>query len=1011
MATDLEKLVVQLSADIKGYEREMRKAVGVTNRQAREIENRFRAMNRNLDGIGRGAARSLIAPFTGVAAALGGRELIRMTSAWTDLTSRVNIAAGSLDKGAVVMERVSEMARRTYSDLTLTAEGYLAFSTTLTELGVSTDRQLDFVESLNNALVISGAKGQTAERVMGALSKAMALGSLQGDNLNTIIESGGRVAQALAESMGVTTMELRELGSEGKIGRRELLGITSQMGKLRREAGEMPTTIQDGFMLLNNALLEYVGRGDDAVGISGRIAEAMAVIADNFDTVADAGLKLAAVLGAAMLGRSIGGLVANLGAATGVLIRFGGALKAAGSMASVGTAMGGLSAAAGPLGMLFAGLLAGGFVLYSERAREAEQRSNDLRTELEAMGLYAPDAADALSEVADAVDGIGTENQINRIRKLKDGLEALTGSGGWREALLWDFSELGKALDQVGFALSSGRGIDKGDRAALQAARDLFAEYKNGEATLAQVRDRLADISRVDMSKRGRQLLSTLDDIANAGSAATSALAAMGEISGLDSAIAQVSDLRDRIDQLAHMTGVGDAVVAEIDRIVEASDNGSMSATAAADAIEELGNTYPGFSDLFAKITAAIGRLGDLRAAARQTAAAVAAADAAGSGSDDSSLDRQNSATEAYTDELRRQNALSRERQDIEKRTERIMQDGAKAGAALTREQAEQLAIEQAAADARRTAEGRSTGGGSGRKSAGGGRSKKSEPGLFDEIAGDLLQLEREITLVGKSTAEVAKARAQWAMLDEAKKRGLTVNDALTAQIDAQAASFGNLTYELEQAEIAQQQFDNAIDGIADAFAGALVAGESLRKGMAQVLKQIASDIIKSGIRNAISGMFSGAGGGAGAGIGRFLGRVLGFEHGGPTPAGPRKQAVGIVHAGENVWSQDDIRRAGGMAVVEALRRSGGRLQGYEAGGPVLSSPQRPTIPRIHTGSAGQRRGAVDLRVGFDHNGNLEMVIDERAAKVAGVMVVQAGQAQKRAVPGQIRDIQARGTR
>lgn len=98
----------------------------------------------------------------GLAAKVGGRELIWMTGQWTDLTSRVNIAAGSMEKGNAVMGRVSEMARRTYSDLTQTAEGYLALSTTLTELGVSTDQQLDFVESLNNALVVSGAKGQTA---------------------------------------------------------------------------------------------------------------------------------------------------------------------------------------------------------------------------------------------------------------------------------------------------------------------------------------------------------------------------------------------------------------------------------------------------------------------------------------------------------------------------------------------------------------------------------------------------------------------------------------------------------------------------------------------------------------------------------------------------------------------------------------------------------------------------------------------------------------------------------
>lgn len=1020
MATDLEKLVVQLSADIKGYEREMRKASGVTNRQAREIENRFRQMNRNLEGIGSRAAKSLIAPFAGIAAALGGRELIRMTGEWTDLTSRVNLAAGSMEKGNEVMRRVSEMARRTYSDLSQTAEGYLAFSTTLTELGVSTDRQLDFVESLNNALVISGAKGQTAERVMGALSKAMALGSLQGDNLNTVIESGGRVSQALAESMGIAQSELRKLGQEGKIGRREMLGISKEMERLRREAGEMPGTIQDGFLLLNNALLEYVGRGDDAVGMSARIHEALALIADNFETVADAGLKLAAVLAAAFLGRSIGGMIANLGAATGALVKFAAAMRAAGTMTGVATSLAGLGAVAGPVGALLAGVVAGGVLLYSDRAREAEQRSKDLRDELQAMGLYAPDAADGLAEVADAADSIGTDYQINRVRKLREGLEALTGSGGWREALLGDFSELGKALAQLDFALSSGRGIERGDRAALQAARDLFTEYKNGEATLSQIRDRLADISRVDLSKRGRDLLSMLDDIAHAGSAATYALAAMGEIPGIDDAIARVSDLRDRIDHLAYMTGVGDVVVDEIDRIIKASDNGSMSAKAAADAIEELGNAYPGFADLFAQIAAAIGRLGDLRQAAIATGASLSALSVVQGGSpggDDTSAAMQGEVTEAHIAELRRQNDLSRERQDIEKRTERIMQDAAKAGAALTREQAEQLAIEQATADARRTEEGRSARSGSGR----GGKGKKRT-----EYADEVIQIRELITALEEETAALngaelslqgyadvaAYVQKRMELLVAAKKQGLTVTPQLTAEIDKLAREYVEAGIALEMAKERHDEFEAAMNearsSMESAFTGLITGAHGFRDALSQVLGKLA-EMAASRAFDALwdGGGRRGSGGGIGGGVGRFIGGILGFDDGGPTPPGPKKQAVGIVHAGENVWSQDDIRRAGGMAVVEALRRNGGKIPGYEVGGPVAPWTA-PSVPRA---AMAGRKDVVDLRVAFDQNGNLEAFVDRRSAQIAGVMVSQSAQAQSRAMPGQIRDMQMRGTK
>lgn len=971
MATDLEKLVVQLSADIKGYERDMRKAVGVTNRQAREVENRFRQMNRNLDGMGRGAAKSLIAPFAGIAAALGGRELIRMTGEWTDLTSRVNLAAGSMEKGNEVMSRVSDMARRTYSDLSQTAEGYLAFSTTLTELGVSTDQQLDFVESLNNALVVSGAKGQTAATVMDALSKAMALGTLSGQSLNTVVSQGGRVAQALAESMGVTTAELRKLGSEGKIGRRELLGITKEMEKLRYEAGEMPGTIQDGFLLLNNALLEYVGRGDDAVGMSARIAEALTLIADNFDTVADAGLKLAAVLAAGILGRSIGGMIKNIGSATMTLVRFGKALRAATSLASVGTAIGGVGAAAGPVGMLLSGVLAGGVLLYTERAREAEQRSKDLRKELQDLGLYAPQAAEALGDVADAADAIGTEDQLARIERFKRGLEDIKGSGGFWAALAGDNSELGRLIQQVDYFHAA---FDKADLPILKKLRDLAEQYQLTEIGADEFARSVAAIDTSNLSDAAQRYAASMREAAGVSAGLTKQLLFDGVAVEIDAATASVESLLGELHHLADLQGLGDVVVQEVKDVIAEMDQGEKSSQEAADAIEDLGNTRADFNGLHGDIANAIKALGDLRAAAIVTASTIAATVAMRPGKDgdaDVSGELQGQKTQAYTDELRRQNDLSRERQDIEKRTERIMQDAAKAGAVLTRQQAEQLAIEQAAADARRSAEGKSAGGKGKSK-----KKKKDEPGLFADVERDLLNIEREMTLVGKSTAEVAKARAAWAMLDEAKKRGMPINAELTAQIEAQADQVGRLTGELEQAEIAQQQFDQAVDGIADAFAGALIAGESFRDGMAQVFKQIAADLIRSRIADMLGSLASSLGwGGQGVRGNDALSNALrgtgaSFDKGGYTGDGGKYDPAGIVHKGEYVFDQAAVRAAGGPAALEAMRR---RLKkGYANGGYV--GPSIPAMPS----RGGQDAVAPVLNVQIQNNMPGAAVREER---------------------------------
>lgn len=395
MATDLEKLVVQLSADFKSFEKGLAQANGVTNKQFNAIERRARQMNKNLDGIFARSFKGLASPLAGVGAVLGTAQLIKLTDTWTDLNSRVKLAAGSLDQGAAAMQRLSEVARRTYSSLEQTAEGYLLNATAMRELGYSTSQTLDYTESVNNALVISGAKGQRAETVMNALSKAMAGGALKGENLNTVIEQGGRLAEALAAGLGVGVNQLRALGTQGKITGRDIVSaLSKQMEKLRTEAEAMPATIGDGIQLLQNALLEYVGNADHATGISAKISEALVIMADNFDKTADTALQFAAVIAGALIGRSLLKMISTLGLAGTALVNFTRALAAARTMGGLAASFGGLSAAAGPVGVLIGGAVVASLVLFSSSTAEASEGAKRFADRLEEISKRAEGSAD-----------------------------------------------------------------------------------------------------------------------------------------------------------------------------------------------------------------------------------------------------------------------------------------------------------------------------------------------------------------------------------------------------------------------------------------------------------------------------------------------------------------------------------------------------------------------------------------------------------------------------------------
>ncbi|MFG5121630.1 tail length tape measure protein, partial [Methylorubrum sp. POS3] len=129
-------------------------------------------------------------------------------------------------------------------------------------------------------------------------------------------------------------------------------------------------------------------------------------------------------------------------------------------------------------------------------------------------------------------------------------------------------------------------------------------------------------------------------------------------------------------------------------------------------------------------------------------------------------------------------------------------------------------------------------------------------------------------------------------------------------------------------------------------------AASALSNAFGSAADRLMSKALDSVISSAFGGGGSGSGGAGGiggflaslfggGGDGKATGMTLyaspagpGFADGGWTGPGGRSVVAGLVHRGEVVFSQDDVARHGGVAAVEALRRSGG-LRGYAEGGIV----------------------------------------------------------------------------
>lgn len=98
------------------------------------------------------------------------------------------------------------------------------------------------------------------------------------------------------------------------------------------------------------------------------------------------------------------------------------------------------------------------------------------------------------------------------------------------------------------------------------------------------------------------------------------------------------------------------------------------------------------------------------------------------------------------------------------------------------------------------------------------------------------------------------------------------------------------------------------------------------------------------------------------------------YSDGGYTGPGGKYQPAGVVHKGEVVWSQQDIARAGGVGVVEAMRKG---YAGYANGGAVGADFTR--MPAGAIGTANNFNFDMPITIEGTGNGQQNGSIDQEA--------------------------------
>ena len=181
---------------------------------------------------------------------------VKTTDLLTQLRARIDLINDGSQSTAEIMDKVFSAANRSRGSFLDMADSVAKLNLLAKDAFTSNDEAIYFVEQLNKQFKIAGAGVQETTSAMYQLTQAMAAGKLQGDEFRSIMENAPMLAQSIAQEMGLSVGQLKEMSSQGLITADIIKNaLFASAEETNAKFAEIPMTFQDIGTKLQNDLI------------------------------------------------------------------------------------------------------------------------------------------------------------------------------------------------------------------------------------------------------------------------------------------------------------------------------------------------------------------------------------------------------------------------------------------------------------------------------------------------------------------------------------------------------------------------------------------------------------------------------------------------------------------------------------------------------------------------------------------------------------------------------------
>ncbi len=234
------------------------------------------------------------------------KELIQTADTMTLMDSRIRIATTSQNDYVTASKGLLAVSLDTNTSLAANDQLFSRTNKAVEIMGGTVRDTVAMINTLDESLRISGATTSETESLTKQLSQAIASGVVRGDEFNSIMENGSRIAYALADGLHVNVGKLREMAEAGELSATTVIkAIMSQSDVIHAEFKKIPLTVGAAMQNIKTAYGQYVSAADSGSAATSTLAEHINGLAKNLTPVLDGIVTLGEVTATVIGGQMV----------------------------------------------------------------------------------------------------------------------------------------------------------------------------------------------------------------------------------------------------------------------------------------------------------------------------------------------------------------------------------------------------------------------------------------------------------------------------------------------------------------------------------------------------------------------------------------------------------------------------------------------------------------------------------------------------------------------------------